>query len=132
MAAAGAAGAFVAGISAQAVRGHGTPAGAETSSAAVRAAISDTSTVRPPSGAPSLRAVALPGLRAAPKPPKPRKAPPAAPHPSALVAATSPPAATPVPTPARVVAAPPAPAPAVKAPSKPSTPARGPGFDSSG
>jgi hypothetical protein len=132
MAAAGAAGAFVVGISAQAVRGHVTPAAADGSAAAVRAAVSDITTVNPPSGAPSLRAVTIPSMRNAPRPPKPAK--PSTPAAPVLVAATPTPApAAPAPAPAApapVVA--PAPPPPVKAPSKPSTPARGPGFDSSG
>jgi hypothetical protein len=133
LAAAGAAGAFVVGISAQAVRGHATPP-AGAGGDGVGAAISDLGPASAPPGAPGLLAVSLPSMISPPKPRHHRVVPAATPAP-VLVAATPVPSATPVPaaTPAPVVSAPPVvttppPPPAPK----PSAPAKGPSFDSSG
>jgi hypothetical protein len=118
LAAAGASGAFVAGISAQAIGGHGSAPTPSTDR--VRAAISDLSPVPPAPDTPALRGVTVPALSGAPRPQRHRSTPVATPAPPVLVAATP----TPAPTQAPVISAPPT--------VKPASPTRGPNFDSTG
>jgi 2-oxoglutarate dehydrogenase E2 component (dihydrolipoamide succinyltransferase) len=137
IAAAGAAGAFVATLSVQTVRGD-TPVTA-TPRAGIESAISDSTPGSVSTGDGRLVAVSVPALRLPPRPAHKahrRAAPPAPASAPQLVDA---PVATPTPAPAPAPAAPPAPvvqpvvtAPPPPAPPKPKPPSRGPGFDSSG
>jgi hypothetical protein len=125
LAVAGTGGAFVLGLAGQAVRSsHETPATGRT---VARAAIAADVTAAPPAGAPGLRQVTIPGLKAAPRKPKPRvSAPPS----TSSIPVSAP---VPVPTPAAPVVAPAAPPPApAPAPRPAPKPAKGPSFDSSG
>lgn len=119
LAAAGAAGAFVTGLSVRATSHVATP----SSAARVQEAVSD-SVATVPASAHTLRVVALPPLKL-PKPPPRRRLAPATPP-----QAPAPPPPTLVSAPAAPVVV--APRPASPPPSTPSPAARGPVFDSSG
>lgn len=119
LAVAGAAGAFVTGLSVRATSGDDT---ARSSHHRVQAAVSD-SVAAVPVTVRKLRVVAVPGLKL-PKPKKP--ATPATP-PTPIAPATPPPTLVTSPAPA-----PPPAAPAPRPAPQPSAPERGPVFDSSG
>jgi translation initiation factor IF-2 len=120
LALAGTGGAFVLGLSAQAVRG-GDGTGAPQPAVARATIAADAAA--PPSGAPALRRVSLPALKTAPRRPAAPPAPAPAPAPAPTSVRVTAPA--PAPAPASAPVAPPQPPPASK-------PDKGPAFDSSG